>query len=39
VDTADIKVETPVAMAVRLNGDVYVSAGGVHSGCPAALLP
>ena len=24
VDTADIKVETPVAMAVRLNGDVYV---------------
>jgi Matrixin len=24
VDTADIKVETPVAMAVRLNGDLYV---------------
>lgn len=24
VDTADIKVETPVALAVRLNGDVYV---------------
>ena len=24
VDTADIKTETPVALAVRLNGDVYV---------------
>lgn len=24
VDTADIKAETPVALAVRLNGDVYV---------------
>ena len=24
VDTADIKVETPVALAVRLNGDLYV---------------
>jgi hypothetical protein len=24
VDTADIKAETPVAMAVRLNGDLYV---------------
>ncbi len=24
VDTADIKAETPVALAVRLNGDVYI---------------
>jgi len=24
VDTADIKIETPVALAVRLNGDLYV---------------
>lgn len=38
VNTADIKVETPVAMAVRLNGDLYVLPAAftvVHGGAPS----